>query len=180
MNDAEAAFIDAMAGHLYRRGLQRMPARVWSWLLICDPPEQTAEQLAHELHASRGAISAAVRDLGRARLLQRTRNRGDRRDYFSTPPAVLRRLISGMGPVLSEGREIANEGLTLLADRPAADRDRLRELRDVYGYYEREWPGITERYLSERRDDGAIGSIGSRTETPAPSTNATPGVAESA
>ena len=89
MNEAEAAFVDAMTGHLYRRGLQRMPARVWSWLLICDPPEQTAEQLAHELHASRGAISTAVRDLTRARLLQRTRNRGDRRDYFSTPPAVL-------------------------------------------------------------------------------------------
>jgi len=141
-----------------------MPARVWSWLLISDPPEQTAEQLAHELHASRGAISTAVRDLTRARLLQRTRNRGDRRDYFSTPPAVLRRLISGMGPVLTEGREIADEGLALLDGRPNADRDRLQELRDVYGYYEREWPAITERYLRGRRDGAA--AIGPRKEPP--------------
>jgi DNA-binding transcriptional regulator GbsR (MarR family) len=176
VNDAEAAFVDAMAGHLYRRGLQRMPARVWSWLLISDPPEQTAEQLAHELHASRGAISTAVRDLGRARLLQRTRNRGDRRDYFSTPPAVLRRLISGMGPVLTEGREIADEGLALLAGRSNADRDRLQELRDVYSYYEREWPSITERYLRGRHDGGA--AIGPRTEPP--TQTAAPSVAETA
>ena len=173
VNSSEAAFVEAMAGHLYRRGMQRMPARVWSWLLIRGPPEQTAEQLAHELHASRGAISAAVRDLGRARLLHRTRNHGDRRDYFSTPPAVLRRLISGMGPILTEGREIADEGLDLLANRPPADRDRLQELRDVYGYYECEWPDITERYLRGRRSDGVA------PEVAMPHT-ATPGAAESA
>ena len=77
-----------------------------------------------------------------------------------------------MGPVLTEGREIADEGLALLAGRPNADLDRLRELRDVYGYYEREWPGITERYLRERRDGAAIGP---RTKTPTKS--ATPRVA---
>ena len=31
-----------------------MAGRMWGWLLICEPPEQTAADLAEALQASRG------------------------------------------------------------------------------------------------------------------------------
>ncbi len=41
-------------------GMPRIVGRVLSALLIADPPEQTAEQLAKTLQASRGAISSGT------------------------------------------------------------------------------------------------------------------------
>ena len=117
MTDNEAAFVEAMGHHMYTRGMPRMSARVWAWLLICDHPEQTAAELANTLHASRGAISGAARDLATIGLIRRGRPRGDRRENFSVPAGSIRRLIAGMGAILVQGREIADEGLELLAGR---------------------------------------------------------------
>ncbi len=152
MNDHETTFVEELGQHLYSRGMQRMSGRMWAWLLICDPPEQTADDLAEALHASRGAISGAVRDLASVGLIRRGRRRGERREYFSAPPGSIRRTIANLGLLLTHGREIADEGLALLADRPPAVRARLQEFRDAYAYYEREWPRVIERYLDERSD----------------------------
>jgi DNA-binding transcriptional regulator GbsR (MarR family) len=39
----------------------RMLGRVLGWLLVCDPPEQSAAELAERLQASKGSISTATR-----------------------------------------------------------------------------------------------------------------------
>lgn len=150
MNDQEERFVASLERHLVRRGLPPMPSRVWAWLLVCDPAEQTAEELATALHASRGSISGAVRDLERLRILRRTRRRGERRERFHIPRGSVRQLITSMETVLREGREIADEGLAVIAARPPEARARLQEFRDVYAYYEQEWPAVVERYLQSR------------------------------
>ena len=152
MNEHEAVFVEQLGQHLYARGMQRMAGRVWAWLLICDPLEQTAEQLAHDLHASRGAISGAVRSLTAAGVVQRSRRRGDRREFFSAPPGAIRRMVATSGAVMAQGREIADEGLAMLNDRSPEDRTRLLEFRDLYAYYEREWPLQVARYLADRKE----------------------------
>ena len=60
MTEDEAAFVEAMGQYLGARGMTPMSGRMWAWLLICDPPEQTAEDLAVALQASRGAISGTA------------------------------------------------------------------------------------------------------------------------
>jgi DNA-binding transcriptional regulator GbsR (MarR family) len=150
MTDAEARFVEALEQHLVRRGMSPMPARVWAWLLVCDPAEQTAEELATELHASRGSISGAVRDLERLRIVRRARRRGERRERFFIQTGSVRQLIAAMEGILREGREIADEGLASLTSRPQESRARLQEFRDVYAYYEHEWPAVVERYLQSR------------------------------
>ena len=67
-------------------GLPRMPGRVFGALLVADPPEQTAEELADTLQASRGAISGATTLLEAMGLIDRTRKPGDRKDYFRNKP----------------------------------------------------------------------------------------------
>ncbi len=150
MNDDEAAFVEQLGQHLYGRGMQRMAGRMWAYLLICEPADQTADQLVEALHASRGAISGAARDLANAGVIRRGRRRGERREYFSVPAGSIRRLVGDTGRVLASGREIADEGLALLAGQPPAVRERLQEFRDIYAYYEREWPRVVERYLEDR------------------------------
>ena len=60
VTDDEASFVDEMGQYLGTYKFVPMAGRMWAWLLICEPAEQTAADLAAELQASRGAISTAV------------------------------------------------------------------------------------------------------------------------
>jgi hypothetical protein len=146
----EAAFVEEMGQFLGTSGMTPMAGRMWGWLLICDPPEQTATDLATELHASRGAISGTARLLSTAGMIRRTRRRGDRREYFTAPPGALVALLAGAGASFRRFREITGDGLVILGDRPPEARARLQEIHDAYAFFEREYPALIERYLEER------------------------------
>ena len=85
MTEDQAVFVEAMGQFLGSSGMTPMSGRMWGWLLICDPPEQSAADLALELKASRGSISGTARILTTAGLIHRSTRRGDRREYFSVP-----------------------------------------------------------------------------------------------
>jgi hypothetical protein len=151
VNDAESAFVEEMGQALAAYGMTPMSGRMWGWLLICDPPIQTAAQLAEALHASRGSISGTARILASAGLIKRSKRRGDRREYFSAPPEVFERFLLNAGSAYRQFRLIAARGLEAIADRPAADRARLQEFHDVFAFVEQEVPIIMERYVRERQ-----------------------------
>lgn len=158
MTHEEAAFVEEMGLFLGSSGMTPMAGRMWGWLLICEPPEQTASDLAEALSASRGAISGTARMLASAGLIRRARRRGDRREYFSAPPGALRALLTGAGASFRRFREITGDGLAVIADRPLSSRARLQEIHDAYCFFEREYPALIERYLGERiRTERATG-----------------------
>jgi hypothetical protein len=150
----EAAFVEEMGQFLGSSGMTPMAGRMWAWLLICDPPEQTASDLAAELHASRGAISGTARLLATAGMIRRTRRRGDRREYFTAPPGALIALLGGAGASFRRFREITADGLEILGHRSPEARVRLQEIHDAYAFFEREYPALIERYLQERTRPG--------------------------
>src|ERR687888_775303 len=67
-------------------GTPRMIGRTLGWLLVCDPPEQSAADLAELLQASKGSISTATRVLLRMGFIERVRFRGERFDRFRARP----------------------------------------------------------------------------------------------
>jgi hypothetical protein len=150
MNTDEAEYVEQVAGMLSAAGLPRMAGRVWAWLLICEPPEQTAADLADALHASRGSISGTTRLLQTAGLIHRITRRGDRREYFSVPEGATVGILRSRLPSTIAWRQLAERGLTLLADRPPATRARLQEVHDVYAFMERELPAMLDRFEAER------------------------------
>ena len=150
MTPAESAFVEEMGQTLAGYGMTPMAGRMWGWLLICDPAEQTAGEIADALQASRGAISGTARILAGAGMIRRTTRRGDRREYFSAPPEALEHFLRSAGQTYRQIREVAERGLAALADRPAAQRERLEEMRYLLAFIEREMPAVLERFLSER------------------------------
>ena len=149
MTDEQARFVESMGSFMSSvSGWSPMAGRMWGWLLICEPHEQTAAELAHALRASRGAISGAARALEAAGLVRRTTRRGDRREYFAVPPGAVHALIAGAGAPLRRFREITAEGLGLLDDRPPEVRARLQGVHDAYAFFEREWPALLERFVA--------------------------------
>ena len=150
MTEGESAFVEEMGQALSSYGMTPMAGRMWGWLLICDPPEQTAADLAEALQASRGAISGTARILTAAGMIRRSTRRGDRREYFSAPPEALDSFLGSAGRTYRHFREIAERGLDAIADRPPASRSRLEELRDVFAFVEQEVPAVVDRFLHDR------------------------------
>jgi DNA-binding MarR family transcriptional regulator len=152
MTDDEAVFVEAMGQFLGSSGMTPMAGRMWGWLLICDPPEQSAADLALELKASRGSISGTARLLTTAGLIHRTTRRGDRREYFSVPPGGFEALFETAMAAYGRFNRITAHGLTLMTDRPSAARARLQEVHDIYAFLEREFPALLERFHRERAE----------------------------
>src|SRR4029078_2986957 len=149
MTDAESRFVEEMGQMLASYGMTPMSGRMWGWLLICEPPEQTAAQIADALHASRGAISGTARLLGNPGMIRGTPRRGDRREYFSAPPETFESFLESAGRIYRQFREMAERGLEAMADRPPESRARLEEFRDVFAFVEGEVPAVIDRFLRE-------------------------------
>jgi DNA-binding transcriptional regulator GbsR (MarR family) len=101
MSDSEQTeqiqFVERVALMYERNGIPRIAGRILGWLLICDPPAQTAAELAAALHVSKGSISTMTRLLLSLGLIEHTSVRGDRRDYFHIPPHLGHGRVSPAG-----------------------------------------------------------------------------------
>src|SRR4029453_13916436 len=107
MTPNESAFVEEMGQALASYGMTPMAGRMWGWLLICEPAEQTAGHPAEALQASRGAISGTARMLATAGMIRRTKRGGDRREFFSAPPETFDRFLRSADPFYAHFRPMA-------------------------------------------------------------------------
>ena len=149
---AELHYVEEVALGVERQGLFRMAGRVLGWLLICDPPEQTSGQIAEVLQASKGSISGAMKFLVPSGLVERFSRPGDRRNYYRCRPGAWPDLARDQSRQYDDFRRLALRGLELLADAPAARRERLQGMHDLYAWLEREMPALWERWRREHQE----------------------------
>lgn len=154
MTSGESAFVEEMGRFLGSLGMTPMAGRMWGWLLICDPPEQTAAEIAEALQASRGSVSGTARILSTAGMIRRTTRSGDRREYFSAPPEALDSMLASASAIYRQMREIAERGLEATRGSSPAARARLEDFRDVMVFIEREIPAVIARFLADRAATG--------------------------
>lgn len=152
MTEQESELVERMAQMLAEAGLPRIAGRIWAYLLVSEPAQQSAADLADELGASRGAISGAVRLLETAGLVRRTRRRGERREYFHVPPGSIVAIVESRLPTTRAWRQLADHGLELMSSRTPAQRARMQEVRDVYAFMEQELPALLARFIEQRKD----------------------------
>lgn len=131
-------------------GTPRMVGRALGWLVVCEPPEQSAAELGEKLLASKGSISTATRVLLRLGFVERVRLRGERFDRFRARPAAWDEFFWRQEQFEAPRRVFAL-GLEALADEPAARRTRLEELDALYAWWEKRLPKLREEYLRDRR-----------------------------
>lgn len=132
-------------------GLPRMAGRIFAYLLVCEPPEQSATDLARAVPASKGSISTMMRLLGHTGLVERLTRPGQRGTYYRVRTGALSQLLRAHMAQVTAFRELADHGLSLLAGRSAESRRRLQDLRDLYAFLEREMPMLIARFEAERK-----------------------------
>lgn len=136
-----------------------MAGRILGWLLICDPPQQSLDELVKTLGASKGSISTMTRLLMKLGLIEKASVPGERRAYFRVAPDAWYMLSKEHLERISAFRELTEKGLALLEGEDPGLKKRLMEARDLHIFFERELPALMDRWeagrASEHLEEGA-------------------------
>jgi DNA-binding MarR family transcriptional regulator len=148
--DAELSFADEFGRFFARQyGMPPMMGRVAGWLLICDPPAQTAAEIAEALQVSRSAVGTAVDLLEKNAFARRMRVPGERADRIAINPAAGEESL--FSPTeFAAYRALAQQGLDVLADAPPARRRRLLEYAALHDFLIERLPALADEWRAHR------------------------------
>ncbi|MEO3791199.1 MarR family transcriptional regulator [Nonomuraea sp. B10E15] len=149
-SEAELEFVDDVAVFFAREGLPLIAGRVIGWLLISDPEEQSAAELADVLRVSRSSISSATRLLTPSGLVEGVRRRGERQEYFRIAADGWSRMVAGRYAKTAAFRELTEDGLRVLAGSAPERRERLVGVHQLYQFLEQELPALWDRWEAYR------------------------------
>ena len=146
----ESSFIEEFGLFFEQSGMPRMAGRILGRLLLSDPPYQSADELAEALLASKGSISTTTRLLIQLGLIERFAIPGERHDYFRIRPSACQHALKQGVERVTIMRQLAERGLELLEGKAPLTRQGLEEMRDMYAFFEQEFPALVERWEQER------------------------------
>ena len=132
-------------------GFPRMAGRVWGYLLTCNPPEQTAEELSKAVQASRSSVSTMTRLLIQLGLLERVGIPGRRSGYYRVRSGGFTEILRAKMQFTTEVRRIAEHGLKFLESEPPSVRKHLEEYRDLCIFFEKQFPMLIEKWEKGRK-----------------------------
>lgn len=130
-------------------GVPRAAGQMFGYLLVCDPAEQAASEIAAGLGISRASVSSSARLLSSMNAIEERHRVGDRKTYY--------RLRSDWWIEVTVGKL---NGFTELADMARRSRaaggmtrtDGLDELIEFSEFWAEEIPKLVERWY-RRHDD---------------------------
>ncbi|GAA0924760.1 transcriptional regulator [Nonomuraea longicatena] len=130
-NDKLLEWAEQVAMRLARDGVPPIAGRILGWLMVCDPPEQSAGQISAAIGASRASLTMNLRVLtGMGFLTWRTRP-GDRTMYYRMADdawqAVVRQQVAGIASFL----DITRRGLDLVGP----DDERAARVRQAHATF---------------------------------------------
>ncbi|HEX3049232.1 MAG TPA: hypothetical protein VHP83_01145 [Aggregatilineaceae bacterium] len=149
--DGKRHYAEEVALLMEAEGMPRMAGRILGWLLVCDPPHRTLNELAEDLQASKGSISSMTRYLEGLGLIEQFSIPGIRPDYYRLEPENwIGAMKQGIGRVIAF-RELMEQGMALVKNDPPEVEARLAGLRDMYAFFERELPDLIVKWEKERK-----------------------------
>lgn len=147
---ALAEFVEEFGLAMDVAGLPRAAGRLFGWLLVCDPPQQTAAELSAALQSSSGGVSQNLRMLMQFNFVERLGRPGDRRAFYQVAPGAWERVLASQHADTIRFRELGEQGLVLLAGAPETRQTRLAEMTDFYAFLEQEMPALLVRYRDQK------------------------------
>lgn len=132
-------------------GLARTAGRMLGWLLVCDPPHQTMDELVEVLQVSKSSISTTSRLLMYIGLVSKVSFPGERKDFYRISENAWVQGWEAKNNQTTEMKQMAVRGLEILPEDDTERRERLQEMHDLYAFLEAELPKLTQRWLETRK-----------------------------
>jgi predicted transcriptional regulator len=150
-HEALLRFVERFAMALADAGMQRMPARVFAFVLADDAERYTAAELASALRVSPAAISGAVRALVQARLVGKEREPGERVDTYRVYDHNLwHSIFVQREHFLEPFEQLAAEGAALVGPDTPGGR-RLRETQEFMAFMRRKFTSLLAEWDAHKR-----------------------------
>jgi DNA-binding MarR family transcriptional regulator len=139
------AWVERVAAFFARQnGLPLITGRALGWLMVCDPPEQTATEIAEAIGASKASLSTAVRVLEAAGFVRSVTRPGERGVRLRVVDDVWQQVARRRLEALGAFSRITGDGLRLLDGDPERSA-RVRSAHELFTWLERELPPLWER-----------------------------------
>ncbi|HLU34440.1 MAG TPA: MarR family transcriptional regulator [Thermomicrobiales bacterium] len=146
MSEERHAFVEEFGVMFEQMGSTRMLGRVWAALMVADPPEMTAEELADYLQASRGSISQATRQLISLGVVQRVSKPGVRRDYYRVPTNAWPRAYFTKMKAFDDIFALFQRGRDAMADASPEAQTPIKEALLFYEFWQKEVEHLLDRW----------------------------------
>ncbi|BCP37548.1 hypothetical protein MINTMi198_29180 [Mycobacterium intracellulare M.i.198] len=129
MSPDEAEFVDRLGLFFELLGATRTMGRVYGWLLICDPPQQSLTALAAALSVSKASISTVARQLLEGGMVERLPS-PNRQHLYRVTPGGFTSVLETQLSLMRLGIEPAEFALSVLDEDRTEQRQRVEDFRD--------------------------------------------------
>lgn len=146
MKPEQSEFVEESGRFWESQGMSRTAGRLLGWLMICEPPHQSAAELVSDLEISTGSVSTQVRVLEQVAMLERITFSNDRATYFRLRDHVWARLMEGEMDRLQHLRKLAASAHNVV---PIERSERVTELALVTEFFIDEWPNLLSRLAQQ-------------------------------
>lgn len=165
-SDRVLTWVERIAAYLNEQdGVPMIAGRVVGWLMICDPPEQTAGQLAIAIGASRASLTTSLRQLRTIGLVRRSTRPADPSAYYSVESDAWFTMVRKQLASLEELGRIARDGVELVG--PDSDRAaRARSAHDVSVWLAEAFGRTLDQHANPSARPGTESSTGDGELTP--------------
>ena len=129
-----------------RYGYPPVTGRVIGYLSVCEPMQQSINDIAEALLTSRSAVNNALKMLESQKLITRTRPAGTRADVVFANPISWEN--AGFDPgEYQETAQLAREGLALLEDASAERRQPLEAAASMGDFLAERLPKLFDEWI---------------------------------
>ncbi len=127
-------WVEKLAFRLSEIGsLPLIAARILGWLMVCDPAEQTADEIAEAIGASRASLSTNLRFLIAIQMVGAVSRPGKRQRYYRIEEDAWEAAIRVKIASLAGFGRMAEDGMALFGAETEKTR-RLRMTRDAFDW----------------------------------------------
>ena len=146
-------YIEEITLALEPLGVPRTAGHVLAYLLVCEPPEQSMNDLVEALQMSKSSVSTATQTLIQFRMIVRFSVPGERRDYYRMERDIWEKIMTARVAEMSRLRELAAKGLQMLDDEDTQTPERLQEMYHTAKFMEEEIPRLLARWNARKNLD---------------------------
>lgn len=132
-------------------GLTPMAGRVLAYLMLSDPPYRSFDEIVEHLQASKSSISTTLKYLEQVEMVNYKTFPGDRRRYFRVAPERWIAQIN-IHEKFRSMVNILNHVLEIRAEEGDELTPGLKDVRDMYLYFETEIPRMFERWEAIKKE----------------------------
>ncbi|WP_327714215.1 transcriptional regulator [Streptomyces sp. NBC_00490] len=140
------------AWFMQQAGWPPIMGRTMGWLMISEPPEQTAAQIAEAVQASRASLTTTLRLLTEARMVQAVTRAGERATYYRITEDAWSGVLKRRLESLTSFVDITAEGLRLFPEGEVRAA-RMREAHRMFTWLNSEAEPMWKRWDAVNRGD---------------------------